>query len=94
MLTIKHISDEGNEYVTLVSEVSYTVGGCPSAAVGHEPAPATVWYREPTQAAAESPRYAVPLRPLTDGVVFVMNDKGATVAKYTLSPSPMSVIPA
>jgi hypothetical protein len=84
MFTIKHVSAEGNETIYSTTEVSFTaeqgdyVG---SQLPGRSYVPATVWYLSGGE-----------LRPLTGGVAYVMNESGATVAKYALAPQMPGIV--
>jgi|GEM_PF-3560353 len=84
MFTVKHISLIGEESLSLVATTRYTPRG-----LGDDPrdpnvcskdAPATLWVRD----TANGPEY-----PMTGGTIFVMNDKGKTVARYDLGASPV-----
>jgi hypothetical protein len=69
MLTIRHVESCAHEQIFQVTDVSYQ----PENA-GGTTAPETVFgYREPGH----------PLQ-FTDGLIYVMNDNGKTVAKYDL----------
>ena len=81
MLTIKHISLSGDEMLYLSPAANYTPerNRPDSLAKSNGPySPATVWIDERNDGHRQ---------PLTGGTVFVMNDKGSTVARYDLGAS-------
>lgn len=76
MLTIKHITPMGNEALYEASEASYSPHAEPRHFnLNYNPLLASVWYADQPNA---------PLREIRDGTVYVMNEKGSTVAKYDL----------
>jgi len=72
MMTVKHITLSGEEFLYPTSEVNFTPA-VPSLG-DVDPAP-TVWVYGADDRA----------RPLTGGTVYVMNDHGKTVCRYELS---------
>lgn len=74
MMTIKHITLSGEEFVYQTTHVNYVPLGA-IAIKGRDEPPATIWHYNAEGSAA----------PITDGSVFIMNDHGRTVARYTLS---------
>jgi hypothetical protein len=84
MFTIKHISPRGNEALYAATEVSYThaPGAERLGRLASEPN-GSVWFKSPTTDGL--------LAELQEGSVYVMNDKGATVAKYDLGGWPAPV---
>ena len=82
MFTIRHISPNNHEALHEASAVSFStdaqaaIDRTSSAAATATYDPGTVWVTPPNQM---NPSY-----PITGGSVYVMNDAGATVAKYDL----------
>ena len=79
MLSVRHIAKTGHEDIYLAHRVSYhppvdTAG--PSAAAGHE---VFIDFGD-----------AQPSEIINDGTVFVMNDKGATIARYDFAMPPIA----
>lgn len=72
MMTVKHIAMSGEEYIYPTSHVNYVPV---SALANQRDAVDTLWLYPPDQ----------PAQPLTGGTVFVMNEHGKTVSKYSLS---------
>lgn len=71
MLTIKHIADDGDEHIYLTSHVNYVPSEAKTAA-GY---PSSLWRYDETGRAHE----------FTSGMIYVMNDRGTTVARYDLT---------
>jgi hypothetical protein len=70
MLTVRHIYASGHEEIHLTNRVSFQ----PFSAEGGSPPKTVFWERQDGSTV-----------PLTDGSVYVMNDLGKTVAKYSLT---------
>jgi hypothetical protein len=85
MFTIKHITADGNEAVFEALEVMYNPHHFP-VAVGEAPLPhGYVWYVDPKhKPTVDNVPLGIGHRRLEDGTVYVMNDNGATVARYYL----------
>lgn len=81
MMTIKHVSPDGNELLYETAEVTYTRGTSPHENV-LTGTPPTVWYKRDNE-----------LVPLTGGKVFVMNGHGSTVSRYDLDFDPRGYRP-
>ena len=75
MFTIKHITGTGAESLYEAAEVSFTPTFSDQVARGGND---TVWYTDPVTRE---------IKPISDGVVYVTNDAGATVAKYDMNPA-------
>jgi hypothetical protein len=77
MFTIKHSTPMGNESLIETDEVSYTPNEKPlphpDSRLGDTIG--VLWYKS---------KISDQLVPISDGMTYVMNDKGATVAKYDL----------
>lgn len=73
MMTVKHITLSGEEFIYPTTHVNYV----PSKALGGgaDLPPDTVWIYPADH----------PAQPLTDGTVYVMNEHGKTVSRYELS---------
>jgi hypothetical protein len=77
MFTIKHTTPMGNEALIETDEVSY----CPhpepqphpDTRLGHTTG--VLWYKSPVTGH---------LVPISEGMTYVMNDNGSTIAKYDL----------
>lgn len=76
MFTVKHTASDYIEHLYTATEVRYTPS-LPVVMPGQERIPETVWL------AGGDAGYM----PLTGGRIYVMNDHGATVAKYDLEAS-------
>lgn len=77
MLTVKHIALSGEEFVYATSHVNFV----PSGAKGEQSGPPnkdSLWIYEGTD---ERPRE------LCGGTIFVMNERGSTVARYDIGAS-------
>lgn len=74
MMTLKHITLKGEEFVYPTTHVNYVPVGSNGYA-GQDTPPTTLWRYDPEGSAA----------PITEGSVYVMNEHGKTVARYTLS---------
>lgn len=74
MMSVKHIGADGREAVLPATSVRFTPAL--SSQDGKTGAPATLWLKH---GEADD-------QPITGGRAFVMNDTGATVARYDLSP--------
>ena len=86
MLTVKHITPRNHECIYMAERVLFQPEILSDT---DDAAPATVWH---TDKAGQT-------HPITDGSVYIMNDAGSTVAKYSLayptsSESPESQKPA
>jgi hypothetical protein len=78
MFTIKHISPDGGETIIAANDVSYSpqIGDyLGSQLSGRSYSPATLWHS----------KTGGNLEPMTGGTAYVMNESGATVAKYDLN---------
>lgn len=75
MFTVKHTSPTWEDTLYTATRVRFSPRRASPADVKSEPPPETVWVRR-QETGVEFP--------LTDGVVYVMNDAGATVSKYDL----------
>ena len=75
MLTVKHITLSGEEFVFCTSHVNYVPGTAKNCA---PVPPDSVWIYE---GSAETPRE------LCGGTIFVMNERGSTVARYDIGAS-------
>lgn len=77
MFTLKHVTPDGAEALIATTGVSYTptkpAYDIEQANGRYWMTTGTVWWENNTE-----------LVPLRDGVVYVMNDSGATVSKYEL----------
>lgn len=77
MMTVKHITLSGEEFIYPTTHVNYVPGGHPPSLNGSEAPPETLWiYGHDDRA-----------RPLTGGTCFVMNEHGKTVSRYDLGAS-------
>lgn len=74
MLTVKHIAPDGKETVFPALEVTYDPFHFTPTPVGQS---GYIWYEAPSGAGLN--------HRLEDGTVYVMNEAGATVARYVLS---------
>lgn len=74
MMTIKHITLSGEEFVFPATRINYVPLSATTLAGRDEP-PATLWHYNAEGSAT----------PITGGSVYVMNEHGRTVARYTLS---------
>ena len=72
MFTVKHTSSKYADNLYTAREVRFEPRSLPPNST--EYGPETVWISGPE----------LPSTPITDGVVYVMNDAGATVSKYDL----------
>lgn len=75
MMTVKHITLSGEEFLYPTTSVNYTPGrdNLPPASSD----PATLWIYDADDRA----------KPLTGGTCFVMNEHGKTVARYDIGAS-------
>lgn len=73
MMTVKHVSPEGNEALYPATEVSYSPLAGSTVPNSH----GCVWYQVPETRE---------IRSIEGGTVYVMNEAGATVAKYRMTP--------
>ena len=73
MMTLKQILPSGEEFVYPTTHVNYVPLGSTGYAGADSP-PTTLWRYDAEGSAI----------PLTEGSVFVMNEHGKTVARYTL----------
>lgn len=83
MMTIKHITPSGAEFVFPATRINYVPLDA-TRLKGRDEPPATLWHYNAEGSAV----------PITDGSVYVMNEHGRTVARYTLSdngPQPSAV---
>lgn len=71
MLTIKHVTDSGEEYVYATDHINFV----PASAKACAPAGDSLWRYDHTGRAFE----------ITEGLVYVMNDGGSTVARYDMT---------
>lgn len=71
MLTIKHITDTGEEFVYSTSHINFVPAEV-KCATGQ---PNSLWRYDDTGRAFE----------ITEGMVYVMNGSGATVARYDMT---------
>jgi hypothetical protein len=74
MMTIKHITLSGEESVFPAARMNYVPLGA-AVVKGPDEPPATIWHYNAEGSAT----------PITSGSVYVMNEHGRTVARYTLS---------
>lgn len=74
MMTIKHITLSGEEFVFPTTRINYVPIGA-VVVKGRDEPPATLWHYNAEGGAT----------PITSGSVYVMNEHGRTVARYTLS---------
>lgn len=82
MFTVKHITADGNEVVFEAVEVTYNPKHFPVAVDEPLLSRGYVWYVDPKEKPIEG--LGIAHRRLEDGTVYVMNDNGATVARYYL----------
>lgn len=75
MLTVKHITLSGEEFVYPTPSVNFVPDRARSQASGSD----SLWIYEPDGRPRE----------LTGGTVFVMNERGKTVSRYDLGASPV-----
>ena len=73
MFTVKHTHADFSETIHSADDVRYTPRQIPTPDQTSEPAPETVWVSSGDIT-----------MPLTNGIVYVMNDHGSTVAKYDM----------
>lgn len=76
MFTLKHVSPMGNEMLIETDQVSYTPHAEPPAPEpGYGLSAGNLWFKS---------RISDELVPIPTGSVYVMNEKGSTIAKYDL----------
>lgn len=73
MMSVKHITFRGEEFIYPTSHVNYV----PASAINDAGSPDTVWIYPPDQ----------PALPLNGGTIFVMNEHGKTVSRYDIGAS-------
>lgn len=74
MLTIKNITPLGSELLVQAKDAHYSPGEANGGREGYQPTIGSIWYGNE----------AGDWLQIRDGMVYVMNDKGSTVAKYDL----------
>lgn len=85
MLTVKHITLSGAEYLYEALTVRFEPGrpGFDNGHTGQSATPDTLWIRS---------EVAPDEQPITGGTVFAMNRFGKTVARYDLGASPVPIV--
>lgn len=82
MLTVKHIADNGREFIVLARSVAYYTGydNGPKTTDEERNSPHVIAFDIP-----HDPSYESSQASFDSGIVYVMNDTGKTVADYNLS---------
>lgn len=74
MMTVKHITLSGEEYIYPTTHVNFVPDAALNQVVNQVGGKDTVWLYPPDH----------PAQPLNGGTVFVMNEHGKTVSRYDL----------